>query len=85
MPRTWMNPTNPTNDLKEEIQARQEAITWEGVLKPCRCCGGSAQWVALLSGAVIITCGIHGCVTVEAKNFEEAKKIWNQPDFRNGR
>lgn len=55
---------------------------WEGVLKPCPCCGAPADFVdSSVTGEVTITCSKHGCKMVVGRDFNDASKIWNEPRF----
>lgn len=47
-------------------------------LNCCPHCGATAN-ISHAENTVIITCSKKGCRSVEAKTFEDARGMWNEP------
>jgi|GEM_PF-6185559 hypothetical protein len=78
------------SDLRDEMQSRKEAVEWDlafvDTLKPCPCCHAKAEIrFREMTNTYKIACSHHLCKITEAQSLNEARKIWNEPNFREGK
>lgn len=54
------------------------AVQTDPSLNPCPHCGAAGN-ISRAENTVIITCSKRGCRSVEARTFDDARKMWNEP------